>query len=329
MTDATPPEREDAPDPVEAAKRDILSRVARGQLSPDAASEELARLESEGVTDSGRGEPATAPPGGPPGGDAGAGAPAGPGAPGETGASASDGQSRSAAATATAPPEERLRCVRVLGTFRTLRVVGDPDVREAVAEGPHRVRREGDALLIESEPADVFPGSYAFRDWRGFGDWRHNRAWSEFGGLATLPVTVRMHPDLALDVDLHAGSLAVRGVRAPIRAHVAAGTVRIEGAASPLDISVAAGTVAVSGVLDRGESKIECDAGKVRVALERGSSVRIKSRADVGRVDIPMAAGAGATEWLLGGGHEATIGGGEGELSVRVGMGAVQVFAEP
>jgi hypothetical protein len=215
-----------------------------------------------------------------------------------------------------------LRCVRVLGTFRALRVIGDPDVREAVAEGPHRVRREGDALVIESEPTEVFPGSYAF------GDWRRNRVWSGFGGLATLPVTVRMNPGVALDADLHAGSLSVRGVRGPIRAHLAAGTVRIEGAAAPVDLSVAAGTVAMSGVLDRGESKIECDAGKVRVALERGSSVRVKARADVGRVDIPTAGGGGATEWLLGGGHEATIGAGEGELTVRVSMGAVQVFAE-
>ena len=216
-----------------------------------------------------------------------------------------------------------MRCVRVLGTFRAVRVVGDADVREAAAEGTHRVRREGDALVIESEPAEMLPGSYAFADWR------RGRVRPGFGAFPTLPVTVRMNPDLALDADLHAGSLSVRGVRAPIRAHVAAGTVRIEGMAAPVDVSVAAGTVSVSGVLDRGASRIECDAGKVRVALDRGSSVRIKARADVGRVDVPTAGTAGATEWLLGGGHEATVGAGEGELAVRVSMGAVQVFVEP
>jgi len=38
--------------------------------------------------------------------------------------------------------------VRALGSAD---IIGDPSVREAVAEGPHIARREGDTLVIEGD----------------------------------------------------------------------------------------------------------------------------------------------------------------------------------
>src|SRR5437870_5083469 len=102
-----------------------------------------------------------------------------------------------------------VRRIRIAGQFGTARVVGDPSVREAVAEGPHRARREADELIIESEALSDADRGFRFHFSRTDRPW-HSLAHSVKG----VPLTVRMHPDLPLEVDLAAGTLAVRGVRA-------------------------------------------------------------------------------------------------------------------
>src|SRR2546423_7207743 len=41
--------------------------------------------------------------------------------------------------------------IRVLRSLGTADIIGDPSVREAVAEGPHVARREGDTPVIEGQ----------------------------------------------------------------------------------------------------------------------------------------------------------------------------------
>jgi hypothetical protein len=229
-----------------------------------------------------------------------------------------------------------LRRVRVVGTFRLARIVGDPTVREAVAEGPHAARRDGDTLVIESELGDDELPWFAFTHssfrWRGWS--REDDVTLPFGarplnlGRRPAPLTVRLHPDLALEVELTAGSLRVERVAGPLRVDVSAGSARIEVAGGPLDVSVAAGSVKVAGVLDRGASRIRCEAGSVRVDLAPESSVRVRARAELGRILLPEQAGAAA--WVAGGGvREATVGAGAATLDVEATMGSVEVSAEP
>src|SRR6266511_3075368 len=73
----------------------------------------------------------------------------------------------------TPPPagtDTGIKRVRVVGNFRSARIVADPTVREAIAEGPHIARREGDLLIVESafDEADM-PG-FVFN--RGMRNWR-------------------------------------------------------------------------------------------------------------------------------------------------------------
>ena len=222
------------------------------------------------------------------------------------------------------PPGDRVRRVRVAGQFGTARVLGDPSVREAVAEGPHRARREGDELIIESELPDELATHFSFS--------RSDRPWKAFArGAKHVPLTVRMHPDLPLDVDLAAGTLSVRGVRGPITADVSAGTVRIDGFQRPIDVTVASGTVRLTGVLSDGDSRVRCEAGTVRVHLDRGSSVRVRARAGLGKVVIPDDQAydrSGPRSWLVGGAREAVVGDGEGTLDVEASMGTVHVSAD-
>lgn len=217
-----------------------------------------------------------------------------------------------------------LRCVRIVGQFGTARVTGDTGVREAVAEGPHQARRDGDTLVIESLALDDFATGI-----HGFSFSRSDRPWRHFArGARTIPLNVRMHPDIPLEVELSAGTLSVRDVKSTIHAEVSAGTVRIDGFASPVDIGVASGTVRAEGVLDKGASRVRCEAGTVRVHLRRGSSVRVSARAGLGKVVIPEESGAPSRGWLVGGTREATVGRGAGTLEVEASMGTVHVSAD-
>jgi hypothetical protein len=283
-------------------RRQILEDVAQGRLSPEEAAGLLDALEAEPAEGQAAGEGA-----------------------GEPGT---------------------VRRVRVSGTFRVARILGDPGVVEAVARGPHAVRREGDTLVIlgepdEPEPGFAFGGPYGLR-WRiptpppppgweppgAAGRVRRDRwLWGAPFQRRLPELEVRVNPEMPLDVELWAGTLLVTGVKGPLDIDVSAGSARVVGFAGPLDVRVAAGTVHAAGVLRDGASRVRCDAGRVHVHLERGSSVRVRAKADLGRVSLP--GGKGPDGWVIGGGfHQAVVGDGAATLDVEAAMGDVTVSAE-
>ena len=216
-------------------------------------------------------------------------------------------------------PTEGLTTVKVVGSFRTAKIVGDPSVKAAIAAGPHTARREGDALVISAEEF-VEGEASEFEFSRG------KRPRVVLGlGSKPLPLEIRMNPALALHVQLAAGALKIDGVAGPITAQVSAGALKITDFASPLDLEVAGGAVTAVGKLDRGESRIQCAAGAVKVKLTAGSSVKVIGEAGLGRVDLPGGQrGAG----IFGGKQEAVVGSGTGRLELEASMGVIKVEAE-
>lgn len=271
------------------ARRTILTRVARGELSPDEGASLLDELEHEhaGVhsqtqtrTDS---EPDYQPTGG-----------AGP-----------------------------IKAVRIERSFGGMVVIGDPEVREAVAEGPHRAERQGDLLVIRSGSDEE--GGFVFgprgERWR----WR----WDAFQMYAPSfrTLRVRVNPDLALQIVTQAGSLRVQGVRGRISGEIQAGTAVIEDFRGPLDLSLQAGSFRGTGILAAGESHIRSEAGSIRLHLQRGSSVRVRAHSTMGR--IVLGSQEPADVFVLGGsGREMTVGGGESTLDLDATMGSVRVTAD-
>ncbi len=256
---------------MEDRRRTILAAVAKGELSPEEAArriEELERAEARNRSDQDTAAQGEPAPGG--------------------------------AAT--------VRRVRISRQMGPVTVMGDPGVREAVAEGPHVARREGDTLVIESHLVDDAYG-FAFLRRRGR-DQDH--------------LLVRVNPAIELEGSMTAGPLRISGVTGPIRAQVTAGPLSIEGFAAPLDLSVQAGPVFASGRLDHGQSRIRCQAGPVRVQLRQGSSVHVQARATFGQVSLPRQ----RTGVSLPGSGEAVIGGGKAGLDIEVTMGAASVEYE-
>src|SRR5437879_4523874 len=108
-------------------RRRILTQVARGELDPSEAAERLAALDERYA------------------------------AGGESTQEASQDEPRTGTfAAPAATRDDQIRRIRIEGQMLGVTVVGDPDVREAVAQGPHSARREGDTLVIASEVGEGF-----------------------------------------------------------------------------------------------------------------------------------------------------------------------------
>lgn len=208
----------------------------------------------------------------------------------------------------TEEAESTIRKVQIVRQLGVVEVVGDPSVREAVAEGPHNARIDGDVMVFEAEGSHEHEGFI-------FGLGRH---------FPEGKLLVRMNPTLELELRVQAGSCRVRGVEGNIRADVQASSATIDGFASPLNLSVQAGSLRATGRLDGGDSRIACDAGSVSLHLVRGSSVKIHARASMGKVELPGGpAVSGAVR-----SQEATVGGGSGSLTIETSMGNVKVTSD-
>jgi hypothetical protein len=281
---------------MEDPRREILTRIARGELSPEEGAALLDELEREQAE--------------------------------------SNGQAATATRLAEPPGSDArtLRRIRVARGFGSIVVTGDEGVREAVAEGPHVAERQGDTLHVKGGDTDEggfvfdFPGVFSrherHRAQRGGGRW----PWDSFQNYQHQfrALNIRCNPELALEAVSQAGSIRVEGVRGPISAEVQAGTCTIEGFRSPLDLSLQAGSLRGRGILTSGASKIRSEAGSVHLILEQGSNVKVRARSTMGR--IVMGHDEPKEVFVLGGGsRELTVGDGSATLDIDATMGSVRV----
>ena len=203
----------------------------------------------------------------------------------------------------TLPPTTGIRLVTVNSRFGNTEIVGDPTVASVVADGPHRARQEGDAMVIDQS---FLSGETSFE---------FNRPYARISvpGLDTdKKLTVRMNPVLALRTRVQAGNLHVRGVKGAITSDVQAGNCIVDGFAGPVNLSVSAGNLEASGRLDAGVSTIRCQMGEVKVHLDTTSNVRITAHTTLGKVAVD-------------GVKDQVVGTGAGNLEISCTMGDVRV----
>jgi hypothetical protein len=218
---------------------------------------------------------------------------------------------------AFSPVPSSTRRVRVTSAIGSAEIVGDPSVAYAVAEGPHRVRQDGETMIIEQGPLDEHDHFTFSR-----GD---RRALIDSVDFGRRKLTVRMNPDLALAAHVNAGSLRIEGIHGAITGEILAGSCKISGFASPVDLSIQAGNLTASGRLAGGASKIRCEMGNVTINLEKGSSVKVTARTTLGKVAVDV---SGGEQIILGqSGKEVTVGSGAGSLDIDCTMGNVRVSA--
>jgi hypothetical protein len=134
-----------------------------------------------------------------------------------------------------------------------------------------------------------------------------------------------MNPDLALLATVQAGSIRVDGIHGPITGEVQAGNCKVQDFRGPLNLVVQAGNVTANGRLDSGSSKLRCEMGAVKIALEKGSSVRVTARSSLGKVSFDE---HGDTVSIGGSKREVTIGAGAATLDIDCTMGTIKVSSE-
>jgi hypothetical protein len=256
-------------------QREIIARVGRGELMPDEAMRMLDALEQRSAAT----DPGPAPD--------------------------EDTRTRELPPPVEPPVPPAAgggpRELRVQAAAGSVRVVGDPTIAGVQVEGAHEMREEGDRLVVECEP---LVGLSRRRDHEhGFmivGSSRHGGLrlpWANGGG-----VRIRANPDLALDVDVAAGSISIDAMHGPITCDVSGGAARLRDVRGPLTCSVSAGSVSVTGVLRHGDSTVSCDMGSVAVNLEPGSSVRVRTSTTMGKAAV-MCGRRDGDEWVVGDGE--------------------------
>ena len=195
--------------------------------------------------------------------------------------------------------------VRIVSRFGNTEVIGDPGVTYAVADGPHRIRQDGDTMLIEQSVLDGDGFEFIRRAGRA----------NAFGET----LTVRMNPLVPLVARVQAGNIRIDGIHSSLTAEVQAGNCRVNDFRGPIRLVALAGNVEASGQLESGASSIRCNMGEVNVTLARRSSVLISARSTLGDVAID---GEGITAL---GSNQAKVGSGAGTLDIDCKMGSVHV----
>jgi hypothetical protein len=209
-----------------------------------------------------------------------------------------------------------LRRILVKAGAARLTVVGDPDVAEAVAEGPHRMERDGDTLLVTTNMAEgEFTASAPRSDLLSWVTQLVDRAGAS--------IVVRVNPDLPVQILIVGGALDVTGLRRGAAVGVEAAGAKLSDSSGPLQLEVISGSAKVDWTFT-GESRIQVDMGSANVLVRPDSDVAVTAEASLGQAVLKTHTG------IIKAVGDATtapvpVGAGSGRLHAATRMGSVQM----
>lgn len=176
------------------------------------------------------------------------------------------------AARRLAEPAGDARALRVRAAYHAVAVVADADVADVVVvDGTHRVRREGDVLVVSDAEGSRF------------GTWQ--------GGHR---LSLRVHPRLDIDAEVTGALLSVSGVSGALRAVVQAGSAGLEGVSGALDLRVTSGSAHVAGSPRDGDWRLRGESALLEVVLDDDADATITVASRHSQVDALAVVGAGA-----------------------------------
>ena len=229
-------------------------------------------------------------------------------------------QADSANAPSAEEPLRPLRQIMVRGTAIKLKIIGDPTVAEAVADGVHTMHRTGDALIINSGP--------------GRGEFTTDAPKSPFMSWVSQMVdrvpstaqalTVRVNPNLHVRALVIGSTLDLTGVRAGASLGVEAGSAEITDGYGPLIMDVASGSAKVDWTFV-GDSKIKAEMGSIKINVNPASDVTIVGESSLGQATIVGDGAMQSTSNEDSITKPVVIGKGTGSVSLLSRMGSIRV----
>lgn len=201
--------------------------------------------------------------------------------------------------------------VRAVG--RRVRIVGDPTVATASAEGPHVLRRNGSVLEVTSE-GDFGPtieGFSILRPPRNFDDIRAMGLGKE--------LYLRINPAIIVDVEVTAGHLVCSDLPYLGKVRVTAGGAELTEVAEANDVLVQAGSASLKGTITTGRSRVRVESGQLSIDLADESNVTVRGEAQLGRISW-----SGSHTGQV---DEVVLGNGSARLDVGVVMGWANIKA--
>lgn len=198
-------------------------------------------------------------------------------------------------------------------------LTGDSSVATIDASGPIVATREGTTLRLDNR--SVVESSFRFEPGRRDRDDRERgwRRWrNAFPNGET--ITVRVNPELPVELSVAAGSAQVSGLRGGLTFRIDAGALRAFDGAGPLDGRVASGAGQVEWLVTDGASSLRAELGSLKVRLLPGSDVTVSARSELGAVELGSESVKGED-----GRRRLTVGSGRARLDIDVDLGSAKV----
>lgn len=222
-------------------------------------------------------------------------------------------------------PTGSVPTVRLLAAYRMVTVVGDPTVARVHVSGQHTVREEGDLLIVDGNWTAGPRRDEGEESGRRFAFTALPRSFAWAAGWAEGALTVRINPEVPLEIDATGSSLRVSGLESGARLRLLASSLKADRLRGPLDLD--ARTSSVRGSLSpSGASRIVTEQSSVKVALLPGTSLLLTATNRMGKVVLTgklSKDGAGLGEIVRG-----QVGTGAGTLAVDSVMSSVVIAAE-
>lgn len=192
-------------------------------------------------------------------------------------------------------PSGEVSRVRVRCVGRRVTIIGDPSVPGVKVEGEHVRRRTADAVEISSK-------SHIGPDLSGLLRLRLPKDAEDFKDLGLGPeLIIRMHPEMALDIELSGGALRLSGMTEVDRVRVSAGAAEILDVHQVADALFQVGGATVTGPIDRGRSRIRAESANLTVNLTEDANVAVRADVTTGLVSWPDG-GSDVDEYVVGNG---------------------------